>query len=46
MIAPIGAGREAAADWGFVNENPALRPGLDGRYDFASYLNDSLTFAR
>jgi hypothetical protein len=27
-------------------KTPALRPGLDGCYDFASYLNDSLTFAR
>jgi hypothetical protein len=46
MFAPIGAGREAAADWGFVNENPSIKAGARWDYDLASYLNDSLTFAR
>jgi hypothetical protein len=46
MFAPIGAGREATAGWGFVNENPSIKAGARWDYDLASYLNDSLTFAR
>jgi hypothetical protein len=32
--------------WGFVNENPSIKAGARWDYDLASYLNDSLTFAR
>jgi hypothetical protein len=46
MFAPIGAGREAAADWALSTKTPSTKAGARWDYDFASYLNDSLTFAR
>jgi hypothetical protein len=46
MIAPIEVEGKPLGIGALSTKTPALRQGLDERYDFASYLNDSLTFAR